>query len=65
MTTDFNWLCKIILNKNNKSKHYDALIKLVSLFKLKWKHNEKDPRYRDTYLLYVAYLKRGVNRLRD
>lgn len=63
MKNDFNWLRKIILSKENKPQHYDAIIKLVFLFKQKWGHNLNDPKYRDSYSLYVTYLKMSVKRM--
>jgi hypothetical protein len=63
MKNDFNWLRKIISNKENKPQHYDAIIKLISLFKLKWGHNANNPKYQYAYTLYIAYLKMSVKRM--
>lgn len=63
MKNDFNWLRQIILNKNNKPQHYDAIIKLVFLFKQKWLHNLNKSNYCDAYSFYTTYLKMSVKRM--
>lgn len=65
MKNDFNWLRKIISNKNNKPQHYDAVFKLVFLFKQKWQHNLNEHKYHNAYSLYTAYLKMSVKRMRN
>jgi hypothetical protein len=57
MKKDFIWVRKVILNKDNKTVHYESLVKLIHLFSAKWKHNEKDPRFREAYNSYKAFLK--------
>jgi|688.fasta_scaffold159915_2 hypothetical protein len=57
MKQDFIWVRKVILNNDNRTAHYDSLLRLIELFTLKWKHNEKDPRFRDAYVSYKAFLK--------
>ena len=49
MKKDFIWVRKVILNRDNKTIHYEALLELINLFSAKWKHVEKDPRYNEAY----------------
>lgn len=63
MKNDFNWLRKVIFNKGNMPKHYDAIIKLSLLFKIKWEHNVNNPKYRNTYLIYTSYLRLCIKRM--
>jgi hypothetical protein len=55
MKQDFIWVRKVILNNDNRTAHYDSLLRLIELFTLKWKHNEKDPRFHDAYVSYKAF----------
>lgn len=57
MKKDFIWVRKVILNRDNKTIHYEALLELINLFSAKWKHVEKDPRYNEAYVSYKAFLK--------
>lgn len=57
MKEDFNWLRKVFKNPGNNTRHFESLYMLSELFKKKWKHYEKDPKYKGSYSLYVSYLK--------
>jgi hypothetical protein len=57
MKKDFIWVRKVILNKDNKSIHYDSLVNLILLFSDKWQHLEKDPRFKEAYISYKTFLK--------
>ncbi len=57
MKKDFIWVRKVILNRDNKTIHYEALLELINLFSAKWKHVEKDPRYHEAYVSYKTFLK--------
>lgn len=52
--SDFNWVKKVLLDKNNKCIHYDSLKRLVENFSNKWIHiKSENP---DLYWVYVNYL---------
>jgi len=57
MKQDFMWVRKVILNDDNRTIHYDALLKLIHLFTIKWKHYENNPRFKEAYFSYKAFLK--------
>lgn len=65
MKDDFNWVRRVITNSENKPIHIDALITISDLFKKKWAHYENDRKYRDTYLLYISYLRVTLNSLKN
>ncbi len=49
MTKDYSYVLKVINNKDNNRYHYPALKNLISIWKIKWKHESKG-RYFDVYL---------------
>jgi len=57
MKKDFIWVRKVILNKDNKTVHYESLVNLILLFSTKWQHAEKDPRSKEAYNSYKSFLK--------
>lgn len=57
MKKDFIWVRKVILNNDNRTIHYESLITLIELFSIKWRHAEKDPRFKEAYLSYKSFLK--------
>lgn len=57
MKKDFIWVRKVILNRDNKTCHYEALVELIHLFSAKWKHIEKDPKLGEAYTSYKTFLK--------
>jgi hypothetical protein len=49
MKDDYTYVIKVITNKNNNRYHYPAIKKLISIWKNKWDHLNKE-RYFDIYL---------------
>ena len=57
MKEDFNWLKLVLHHPNNSLKHFNSIHNLIELFKKKWKHYENHAVYKNSYSLYVSYLR--------
>lgn len=55
MKDDFNWVRKIVSNKDNKCIHYDGLKNIIEAFAHKWA--DESISNHDLYWTYVNYLR--------